>query len=51
MKKKIYLKPVTEEFLFPSQPLLAGSPINKTDETTDDFDDLLSREFEDFILY
>ena len=43
MKKKIYQHPETLVMAIPYQPLLAGSPITKTSEEVEDFEDLLSR--------
>jgi hypothetical protein len=50
MKKKIYLNPKTEVINLPYQPLLAGSPIDKSTETIDEFEDLMSRELDVFDL-
>lgn len=50
MKKKIYLKPETKEIMIPYQPLLAGSPISKSGDSVDDFENLVSREMEPFDL-
>lgn len=50
MKKKIYLNPETEVMTLSYQPLLAGSLIDKSSESVDDFEDLRSREMDIFDL-
>ena len=50
MKKKIYLNPKTEVINLPYQPLLAGSPIDKSSEEVENFEELVSRELDVFDL-